>query len=71
MGDIYGSAFCVRIWVGHATHDSYAAMRVLLKMTSDKNLSPDKIPDIAEITLRAFLIRRTCHLIVLKKSMIT
>jgi hypothetical protein len=58
MGDIYGSAFCVRIWLGYATHDSYAAMRVLLKITSDKNLFPDKIPDIGEITLRVFLIRQ-------------
>jgi hypothetical protein len=57
MEDIYGSAFCVRIWLGHATHDSYAAMRVLLRMASDKTLSPDKLPDIGKITLRAFLIR--------------
>ena len=58
MGDIYKHAFTVRIWLGHATHDSYAALRVLLALMSDKNPSPDKLSDIGEITLRAFLIRQ-------------
>jgi len=58
MGDIYKDAFCVRMWLGHASHDSYAALRVLLALNMDKNPSPDKLSDIGEITLRSFLTKQ-------------
>jgi hypothetical protein len=58
MGNIYRRASVVRIWLGLATHDYCTALRVLIGLMADKNPPPDKLSDIGEITLRAFLIRQ-------------
>jgi len=57
MADIYKRAFCVRVWLGRATPDSYGALRVLLALSMDKKVSPDTLSNAGEIALRFFLIR--------------